>query len=32
MGSGGVIIPPRGYFRKIQSVLKSYDILFVADE
>jgi 4-aminobutyrate--pyruvate transaminase len=32
MGAGGVIIPPRGYFPKIQAVLKKYDILFVADE
>jgi 4-aminobutyrate--pyruvate transaminase len=32
MGAGGVIIPPKGYFPKIQAVLKKYDILFVADE
>jgi 4-aminobutyrate--pyruvate transaminase len=32
MGAGGVIIPPRGYFEKIQAVLKKYDVLFVADE
>jgi 4-aminobutyrate--pyruvate transaminase len=32
MGAGGVIVPPRGYFEKIQAVLKKYDILFVADE
>ena len=32
MGAGGVIVPPRGYFEKIQAVLKKYDVLFVADE
>lgn len=32
MGAGGVIIPPAGYFEKIQAVLKKYDVLLVADE
>lgn len=32
MGAGGVIVPPKTYFEKIQAVLKKYDILFVADE
>lgn len=32
MGAGGVIVPPKGYFDKIQAVLAKYDILFVADE
>ncbi len=32
MGAGGVIIPPRTYFAKIQAVLKKYDVLLVADE
>ena len=32
MGAGGVLIPPAGYFEKVQAVLKKYDILFVADE
>jgi len=32
MGAGGVIIPPAGYFAKVQAVLKKYDILFIADE
>src|SRR6195952_1507713 len=32
MGAGGVILPPRGYFPKIQAVLRKYDILLVADE
>jgi 4-aminobutyrate--pyruvate transaminase len=32
MGAGGVIVPPAGYFDKVQPLLKKYDILFVADE
>lgn len=32
MGSGGVIVPPAGYYQKVQKVLDKYDILFVADE
>lgn len=32
MGAGGVIPPPRGYFEKIQAVLRKYDVLLVADE
>ena len=32
LGAGGVILPPRGYFPKIQAVLRKYDILFVVDE
>lgn len=32
MGAGGAILPPQGYFEKIQAVLRKYDILFVADE
>ena len=32
MGAGGVIVPPRGYFAKIQAVLKKHDVLLVADE
>ncbi len=32
MGAGGVIVPPAGYFPKIQAVLKKYDVLLVADE
>jgi 4-aminobutyrate---pyruvate transaminase len=31
-GSGGVIVPPPGYFAKVQAVLKKYDILFLVDE
>ncbi|HEX5453761.1 MAG TPA: aspartate aminotransferase family protein, partial [Stellaceae bacterium] len=32
MGAGGVIVPPRTYWDKIQAVLRKYDILLVADE
>ena len=32
MGAGGAVVPPEGYFEKIQAVLHKYDILFVADE
>ena len=32
MGAGGVVIPPDGYFQKIQAVLDKYDIYFIADE
>ncbi len=32
MGAGGVLIPPKGYFAKIQAVLKKHDILFICDE
>ncbi|WP_417784133.1 aspartate aminotransferase family protein [Terasakiella pusilla] len=31
-GAGGVILPPKDYFPKIQAVLTKYDILLVADE
>lgn len=32
MGAGGVIVPPRTYFERIQPILRKYDILLVADE
>jgi 4-aminobutyrate--pyruvate transaminase len=32
MGAGGVIVPPAGYFDRIQAILRKYDILFVVDE
>jgi 4-aminobutyrate--pyruvate transaminase len=32
MGAGGVIVPPRTYFEKIQAVLKKHDIFFIDDE
>jgi 4-aminobutyrate--pyruvate transaminase len=31
-GTGGVIVPPKSYFEKIQAVLKKHDVLFIADE
>src|SRR5690348_13543412 len=31
-GAGGVIVPPRDYFPRVQEVLRRYDILFIADE
>jgi L-2,4-diaminobutyrate transaminase len=32
MGTGGVLLPPAGYFEKIQPILEKYDVLFIADE
>jgi 4-aminobutyrate--pyruvate transaminase len=32
MGAGGVIIPPRTYWEKIQAVCRRHDVLVVADE
>ena len=32
MGTGGVIIPTREYYQRIQKLLKEHDILFIADE
>lgn len=32
MGAGGVIVPPKGYWEKIQAVCRKYDVLIVADE
>jgi 4-aminobutyrate--pyruvate transaminase len=32
MGAGGVIVPPRTYFEKVQAVLRRHDVLMVADE
>jgi len=32
MGVGGVLLPPRGYFPKIQAVLDRYDVLLIDDE
>ena len=31
-GAGGVVVPPVGYFEKIQAVLEKYDIFMWADE
>ena len=32
MVSGGVVIPPPGYFDKVQRVLARHDVLFIVDE
>jgi 4-aminobutyrate--pyruvate transaminase len=32
MGAGGVIVPPAGYFERVQEVLRRHDVLFIADE
>src|SRR5262249_44594499 len=32
MGTGGVLVPPKGYFPAVQIVLDKYDILMIADE
>jgi len=32
MGAGGVIVPPRTYWQKIQAVCRKHDVLVVADE
>jgi 4-aminobutyrate--pyruvate transaminase len=31
-GTAGALPPPRGYFEKIQAILRKYDVLLVADE
>jgi 4-aminobutyrate--pyruvate transaminase len=32
LGAGGVIVPPVGYYAKVQAVLARHDILFIDDE
>ena len=32
MGTGGVLLPPEGYFARVQEVLERHDILLIADE
>jgi 4-aminobutyrate---pyruvate transaminase len=32
MGAGGVVVPPDGYFAKVNAVLAKYDVRFIADE
>ena len=32
MGAGGVLLPPKTYFEKVQAVLKRHDVLMIADE
>ncbi len=31
-GAGGVLVPPAGYFEKIQAVLRRHDVLLITDE
>lgn len=31
-GAGGVVVPPAGYFKRIQAILKKHSILFLDDE
>ncbi|MGH8368033.1 MAG: aminotransferase class III-fold pyridoxal phosphate-dependent enzyme, partial [Pseudomonas sp.] len=32
MGTGGIVVPPAGYWAAIQAVLNKYDVLLIADE
>jgi len=32
MGTGGVLLPPAGYFARVQEILRRHAILFIADE
>ena len=32
MGAGGVVVPPAGYYQKVQALLDKHDILFIDDE
>ena len=32
MGAGGVVVPPDGYYQKVQALLEKHDILFIDDE
>lgn len=32
LGAGGLIIPPAGYYARLEKVLRRHDILFIADE
>ncbi|MFO1131370.1 MAG: aminotransferase [Hyphomicrobiales bacterium] len=32
MGAGGVLMPPKGYWEKVNAILKKHDIRFIADE
>ena len=32
MGAGGVLMPPKGYFDKVNAILEKHDIRFIADE
>ncbi|WP_336740811.1 aminotransferase [Aureimonas altamirensis] len=32
MGTGGVLVPPAGYFERVQAILDAHDILLIVDE
>ena len=32
MGTGGVLLPPKGYFARVQDILARHDILLIVDE
>jgi L-2,4-diaminobutyrate transaminase len=32
MGTGGVFLPPKGYFARVQEILAEHEILFIVDE
>ncbi|HEV2510468.1 aminotransferase [Bosea sp. (in: a-proteobacteria)] len=32
MGTGGCVVPPKGYYEKVQAILRKYEVLFVVDE
>lgn len=32
MGSGGVIVPPKGYHKKTLDICRKYDVLYISDE
>lgn len=32
MGAGGVIVPPAGYWQRVQAICQRYDILLICDE
>jgi L-2,4-diaminobutyrate transaminase len=32
LGTGGIVPPPKGYWQKIQAVLRKYEVLLIADE
>lgn len=32
LGAGGLIVPPRAYFERLQPILRKHDILFIVDE
>jgi len=32
LGEGGIIVPPRNYFKEVKKILDKHDVLFIADE